>query len=267
MPNLKNTLLFQACRNYNDANDRIEIRGTSTAVPAMVDNDYTTSSSEDDVDVNVADAEGNATAVDAVFVKYAGDLTSYVFTPLGGSGSSFTRMVPDEVDNYAGDAISLEVDGFKHDLYLLASDVTATSVRLQFTGTDVEIYEVMLLELLQEIDANASEFLASDPRTVDRTGRVETSPVGRVRRVRGSGREKRDLEWTVKVVPGETLIEDIDEFLFMLEANTRLVLAESFSEDPSLLYPAVLSSTRISVRYLTDYKPHGYAMNLSMREA
>ena len=61
MANLNNTLLFASPRNYSADNDRIEIRGTSTPVPEMVDNDYQTHSTEDDVDVNVADADGNPT--------------------------------------------------------------------------------------------------------------------------------------------------------------------------------------------------------------
>ena len=38
MANLNNTLLFASPRNYSADNDRVEIRGTSTPVPEMVDN-------------------------------------------------------------------------------------------------------------------------------------------------------------------------------------------------------------------------------------
>ena len=115
MANLNNTLLFASPRNYSADNDRIEIRGTSTPVPEMVDNDYQTHSTEDDVDVNVADADGNPTQIDALFVKYTGDLTSWRFTPSGGSGTDVTRTVPDEITDYAGETVSLQVGGFKHD--------------------------------------------------------------------------------------------------------------------------------------------------------
>ena len=266
MPSIHNVLLFKSPAHYNRANNKITQRGSSTVISEVSDNDYTTYSDEDDVDVNIADADDTATKVDAVFVKYKGDLTSWRFTPSGGSGTDFTRTVPDEIDNYEGNTVSLEVNGFKHDLYLMTTDQTATSVRMRFTGTDVQVYALMLLELMQEIDANTSEFLALNARQADRTGRIDPSPSGHVSRVRGSGREKRDLDWTVKIVPGETLIDDVDDFLFTLEDNTHLVLAEGFSERPSLLYPAILSSTRIPIRYITDYKPHGYAMDLEVRE-
>ena len=267
MASVHNTLLFASPRNYNADNDRVEIRGTSTPVPEMIDNDYQTHSTEDDVDVNVADADGNATKIDALFVKYTGDLTSWRFTPSGGSGTNFTRTVPDEITNYAGDTVSLSVGGFKHDLYLMTADQTATSVRMRFTGTNVQIVAILLLELIQEIDANASEILAVDARQVDRTGRIDTSPAtGRVERFSGNGRQKQAVDMSIKVVPGETLITDIDEFVFMLEDHTHIVLAESFSENPSLVYPAIISSTRIPVRYLDDWKGMGYAVDVSILE-
>ena len=266
MANLDNTLLFASPRNYSADNDRIEIRGTSTPVPEMIDNDYLTHSTEDDVDVNVADADGNPTPIHALFVKYTGDLTSWRFTPSGGSGTDVTRTVPDEITNYAGETVSLQVDGFKHDLYLMTADQTATSVRMRFTGTNVQIVAILLLELLQEIDANASEILAVDARQVDRTGRIDTSPIGRVERFSKNVRKKQAVELSIKVVPGETLITDIDEFVFMLEDHTHIVLAEAFSERPELVFPAIISSTRIPVRYLSDYKPHGYAVDVSILE-
>ena len=265
MASIHNTLLFKQPAHYNRANNRIERRGTSTVVTEVSDNDYTTYSDEADVDVDISSGSA-ATRVDAVFIK-SKNVTSHTATPTGGSGSGWSsRSVPSSVTDYEGNSVDTTVDGFQHDLYLLDTHFTATSVRLQFAGTDVEIYAVMLLELMQEIDANSSEFLVSNARQADRTGRIDPSPSGHVSRVRGSGREKRDLDWTVKVVPGETLIDDVDDFLFTLEDNTHLVLAEAFSERPSLVYPAVLASTRIPVRYITDYKPHGYAMDLEVRE-
>ena len=47
--------------------------------------------------------------------------------------------------------MSLEVNGFKHDLYEVPSAVTATSVRIQFVGSNLKIYALMVLELGLEI--------------------------------------------------------------------------------------------------------------------
>lgn len=66
---LHNSLYFYECWNYNTENDRIRVRGTTTTVPEMVDNDYSTYSDEDDIDVDMSDTEGNPTAIDYVFIK------------------------------------------------------------------------------------------------------------------------------------------------------------------------------------------------------
>ena len=55
-------------------------------------------------------------------------------------------MMPATVKNWEGTEVSTVVAGFQHDLYLLDSHFTATSVRMTFTGTDAKIYEIMLLE-------------------------------------------------------------------------------------------------------------------------
>ena len=52
-----------------------------SCVPEMTDNDYLTHSTEDDVDVNVADADGNATKIDLIgLVTKNVDLTISVYT-------------------------------------------------------------------------------------------------------------------------------------------------------------------------------------------
>ena len=66
---LHNAILFKYPANYNEANDRVTVRGATTVVSEVVDNDYTTYSAEDDVDVNIADANGSPTRVDAIFIK------------------------------------------------------------------------------------------------------------------------------------------------------------------------------------------------------
>ena len=110
MADLHNSILFRDCRNYNDDNDRVEIRGTSTTIPEIVDNSYLTHSDEDDVDVDVSDVDGNATRVHAIFLKHSG-VTGYTATPSGGSGSAFTRTLPDTVENASGNDVDVEING------------------------------------------------------------------------------------------------------------------------------------------------------------
>ena len=66
--------------------------------------------------------------------------------------------------------MSLEVDGYKHDLFEVPSGITGTSLRLQLTGAGVQIYNLFVLELGLEINANGG-FSRIHPVEVDRTGR------------------------------------------------------------------------------------------------
>ena len=97
---------------------RVKRHGAAVIVNEMTDNSYRTHSTETDIDVDVRIGAVNATGVTHIFLKYRGDLTSYVATP--NSGTAVTREVPTEVTNWEGKTVSLEVDGFKHDLFELS---------------------------------------------------------------------------------------------------------------------------------------------------
>ena len=93
---LHNSLFFK--NPLNSLPGRVERRGTSTIVNEMTDNDYRTFSLQTDVDMDVSDADGNATAIDYIFIK-SQNLDNYAFTPSGGAGSGFTgRSMPESVD-------------------------------------------------------------------------------------------------------------------------------------------------------------------------
>ncbi|MXW07561.1 MAG: hypothetical protein F4Z87_05475, partial [Gammaproteobacteria bacterium] len=112
--------------------------------------------------------------MDAVFVKGIG-IEGHSATPTGGSGSGYSnRRMPATVKNWEGTDVNTLVNGFQHDLYLLDAHFTATSVRLTFTGTDVKIAEVMLLEFGISIDANG-DFTEINADFVDRSGEIHSA--------------------------------------------------------------------------------------------
>ena len=265
-PSLHNTFIFRDCVNYRNNGARVAEHGNaSNIIRAVADNDRETFSTETDYAVDIA-VDSLPTRVDAFYLVSKG-VDTHAGTPTGGTGTGWTaRTVPASVDNIRGESVSTVVDGLQYDLFLLDTHFTAESVRLQFTGTGIEIYEVMLLEIVQEINATYSDFLGYAAEQVNRTGRVERSPIGGLSVV-DSTREKRDVEMTVYIRPsGRTLIQSPDEFLYLLEANPRLTLAESFSENPSFLYPAIVGSLEIPVPYHSSYKPLGYDMTILIRE-
>ena len=261
MTSLHDTLLFYPCRNYSDDNDRIEIRDTATPVPEMVDNDYTTYSSEDDVDVDMSD-DGNATRVDAVFIK-SKNVDTYVGTPTGGTGSGWTsRSIPDTVENYEGADIDTEIHGFQHDLYLLPTHFTATSVRLEFTGTDIEIYEVMLLEIGFEVDANVS-YQDMDFNRVDRAGSVPENQSGAGQRVSVLGAERQKWEYACGVYLKRVKMK---ELLHWMENNPNFVAVMEFSRHPERVFPAFWGALEVSGRYFTVVKGNGNLIQFVVSE-
>ena len=238
------TLLFKPALNYDG--DRVEIRGESTIVREMTDNSYLTFSTEDDVDIDVSDADDNATTITHIFLKTK-NVDSYSFTPSGGSGSGFTdREMPTEYRTLDGRDQTSEIRGFQHEFYPLPADVTATSVRLQFTGTDVEVYAVMLLELIKEI--RDGEFLSIEADKVDRTGSIQGAPRGSVRRVSpiGSQRWKWEVDYNLKIRNTGTAFDSVDAFTQFVADNPEIVHAQEPSRYPDRIHPAEITSLEIT---------------------
>ena len=123
---LSSTFIFKPAINYGD--ERVTQRSTTTVIHAMTDNDYTTFSSVDDVDIDVSSG-GNATRIDCIALKTK-NVDSYSFTPTGGTGTGFAnRAIPTEYTTADGRAQTSIVNGFQHEIYLLPSQITATGVQ------------------------------------------------------------------------------------------------------------------------------------------
>ena len=253
---IHNMLFFRDCVNYIPG--RITRRGTSMIINSMSDNRYTTYSTETDIDIDMA-VGGAASAIDAVFVKYDGVITSYTFTPTGGVGSAFTRTVPTEVMTYEGSTTDLTVDNFKHDLHELTTDTTATSVRLQFSGSNIRIYALMLLETGIELIANGPGrmFSVDDPDYVDRTGRLQPNISGGIRYAEriGQTREKWETDFRVEFRRGSAVTAK--DFAYWRSKNKNFVLAREFSRNPEEVYPATFMDTAIGLGYRSNWKPQG----------
>ena len=264
---LHNTLFFKECVNYFEDGGRVSEHGNpSNIIRAVADNDYKTFSTETDYNINIA-VGGNPTRVDAVCVKGTG-IEGHSAEPTGGSGSGYTnRMMPSTVKNWEGTAVSTTVFGLQHDLYLLDSHFTATNVRLRFTGPDVKITEILLLEFGMEIDANG-DFTQIDPDSVDRSGRIDEGPGGRLRYSAplGGERDKWEVDCTVRVVPGKTLLETPEEFLYWRADNRNHVFCMEPSRFPWRIFPAVFVGKSVPIRYRTDSKTSGEILSFRVAE-
>ena len=264
---LHNALFFKECVNYFEDGARVTEHGNaSNILRAVADNDYRTFSKKRDYDINIA-MNGQPTRVDAVFVKCKG-VTRHSGTPTGGSGRGWTDVdLPATVTNWEGTAVSTTVAGFQHHLLLLDAHFTATSVRMQFEGAGVEVYEILLLEFGIEIDANG-DFTEINPDFVDRIGEIHSAPGGSL----GYGsplsaaRDKWEIDYAVKVVPGKTLLETPEEFLYWRSENRNHVFGMEPSRFPWRIFPATFVGERVPVRYRTDDKTGGEILTFSVSE-
>ena len=196
------------------------------------------------------------------------DIERHSAEPTGGTGSGYSnRRMPSTVKNWEGTDVSTVVAGFQHDLYLLDSHFTATSVRVTFTGTDVKITEIMLLEFGLEIDSNA-DFTEIATNFVDRTGVVHPDPSGGISYTPplGGGRDRWQIDYAVKVVPGKTLLETPEDFLYWRAKNRNHVFCMEPSRFPWRIFPAVFVGKSVPVRYRTDDKTGGEILNFRVAE-
>ena len=264
---LHNALFFKECVNYFDNGGRVSEYGNpSNIIRAVADNDYNTFTREKDLVINIA-VGGNPTRIDAIFVK-GQDIEGHSAEPTGGTGVGYSnRRMPLVVKNWEGTDVSTVVAGFQHDLYLLDPHFTATSVRLTFTGTDAKIYEIMLLEFGIEIDSNA-DFTQINPDFVDRSGVVHPDAGSGIAYSPSIGdqRDKWEIDYVVKVVPGKTLLETPEEFLYWRAKNRNHVFCMEPSRFPWRIFPAVFVRKRVPVRYRTDDKLAGEVLNFRVAE-
>ena len=259
---MHSTLLCKPPINYEAG--RVEIRGTSTKVTQMTDNRYETHSTEMDVDVDVSDGS-NATQMDAVaFVSK--NVDAYSLTPTGGSGSGFSdRDVPSSFDTRDGRSQSRVLGGFQWEFYPLPAQITATSVRLQFSGTDVEIYAVMLLELLTEI--RDGEFVDVIAEKVDRAGSVSESDTGRVDRASRLGAERWKWETQYLLNVGEKLTFGSEaEVLRFLRDTPDVFCVQEAARYPARMHLAIVSNLELTPEQKGLYKGAGSIVPFEVAE-
>ena len=261
---LQSTLFFKPSITYDG--DRVTVHGASTIIREMTDNNYETYSSASDVEINTADADGNPTTIHFIALKTK-KVERYSFFPSGGTGTGFTnRAMPTHFVATGGEAIPTIVNGYQHELYPLPEPVTATEVRLQFHGTDIEIYAVMILNLIKEI--RDGDFLDILPDKVDRTGEIIEFPDGGVDRgnVIGAERWKWETEYVLEVLPEGTAFETVTEVRKFISENPNIVHAEEPARHPDRIYPAIQAKTEITEEQQGKYKGSGVIVPFRVAE-
>lgn len=141
------------------------------------------------------------------------------------------------------------------------------SIFTMFSEPIKTLVGIMLLEFGMEIDANG-DFTEINPDFVDRDGLIHSSP--------GDGvaynsplryqRDKWELEYAVRVVPGKTLLETPEDFLYWQSDNRNHVFCMEPSRFPGRIFPATFLKNRIPVRYITDDKTGGEIITFQVAE-
>lgn len=251
---IHNALFFRDCVNLEGEGSRVTEHGVSTNVlREAADNDLETYTDETDIDIDISEGS-DATRVHAIYTITEG-VDSHVGVATGGVGTGWTsRTIPSSVTNWESSTVSTTVDGRQHDLYLLDDSFTATSVQVTFTGTNVKVYEVMLLEFGIEIDANG-DFTEINTDKVDRNFVLHESVDGGISRETGlGGRQKFETDFIAKFVPDLTEIPVSDTFLNWREDNLNFVFAQEYSRYVARVYPASFMLPRVQIRLRGDSK-------------
>ena len=182
------------------------------------DNDFATYSEETTLAFDTSQGTDGNPKVTHVFLKSAG-ITSYaVQTLVSGTWTTQETITPTRK----------AYRGWDNSLEKLTTAITATSVRLVFTGTSVKVSEVMLLEHAGGL-VSVSEIL---PIKVDRTGVVQQTQAGEIERVKTelSSRFKWQLDFSAAF--GHNNTHKLEDFLDWINANPNFTFAERPSDQP-----------------------------------
>ena len=181
---------------------------------------------------------------------------------MGAVRVSETADIQETIKNIGGGTVKTVVNSFTYELYPLPTRVTATSVRLQISGTNLEVYAVMLLKLGWELDAN-SEFIEMQFDRVDRSGNLTEFPDGTIERGKVLGAEgfKWEGHFTV-IVKGS----DVDEWMDWTEANTNCAFACEFSRRPQDIFLAFFPTLEMPNGYLGLVKSVGETIQFGVAE-
>ena len=255
---LNNMILMRSPLNYEKG--RVTITGGSTVVTETSDNDHRTFTTQKSLTFDMSE---NSAGTKISYVSVKGkNIDSYLFDPNGETG--FTgRVIPTTVKPIEGRSVDTTFDGFQHDLVPLGDTITTDSVDMVFTGTNVEIYSIMLLESGYEIDANC-RFSNIVRGKVDRTGGIHQEATGGIDRYApiDNERHKHICQYTL-VFEGN---EQYDELLQWIEDNENCAHVEEFNRHPHAVYLATFPGLEYNSEYITRYKEVGNSIAFSVEE-
>ena len=241
-------LFFNDCIHLN--NDRVVKTNDNIDYNAS-DNDFTTYSEETTLQFDISRGS-DATKATHVLLKATG-ITSYqVRTLVSNTWTTQETITPTE-KSYRGWNNSLEK---------LTTAITATSIRLVFTGSNIKISEVMILEHAGGL-VSLTNIL---PIKRDRTGIIQQTQAGEVKRVKTevSSRFKWQLDFSAAF--GYNNTHKLEDFLDWINSNPNFIFAERPNSYPWRVYPATFSNNEFNTSFITKTIQIGELVNCKLSE-
>ena len=243
----------------------------SILAPEVQDNDYRTYSTETDFIIQTfGRTETTPTVVDYIFVKSSGVASYSLSAPSGsGTGVGFTnRSIPayTSADGITVDTFYRDTEGrvIQHDFFPLGNDrLITTEVELNFTGTAVRIYEIMLMQGILVVTPerlfNAIEH-TNVANSIAKTNIKGDNFTIRSLASRSKWSSRYTAFFTLETeIPIETLID-------VIERNKNFVFVPEWNRFPTRVYLSTWGTSTFPARYRSRYIHGGTLLDFEVLE-
>ena len=241
-------LFFNDCVHLD--NERVTKTNGSIDYNAS-DNNFDTYSEETTLQFDTSQGT-DGTKITHIFLKSTG-VTSFAVQTLVSSTWTTQETLATTQKAYRGWDNSLEK---------LTTAITETSVRLVFTGTNIKISEVMLLEHAGGL-VSIADIL---PIKVDRTSVVHQTQDGEIKRVKTElpARVKWQLDFSAAF--GYNNTHKLEDFLDWINWNPNFTFAERPSDKPWRIYPAGFLNSEFNATFITQTVQIGELVSCQLSE-
>ena len=210
------------------------------------------------------------TTINFIWIKGSG-ITNYTLSVPTGMGSGMgvaAQVIQPTVTTPDGQIVNTTINNIQHellDLSNLTTDGTLDCVEAQlvFTGVNVRIYEIMLLESLLYINPEGN-FTNIESTYIDNTLN-QTNIRGESIRIRSlASRPKWSVNYTIHF--RNDSIVDYTTFSNLINNNHNFVFSQQYNKYPERVYPATWGGTNFSQRYFSRRISSGNLVDFQIQE-
>ena len=235
------------------ADNRYDTFTTSTGIVCYIDSE--------------GDGSGDAVEFTDLFIK-GKNITDLSVVVAGGTTTGFGTILPATVENDSGEDVSTTIDGLQNFLITGLGVNTGKTLTLTFTGSGLQVHEVMILRELLRIEGGS---IFVDPQfTYHDLGTVKTSANGRLSYSPALNNERDKWSVNSRVELNRFNQGDIrgkmDELLILMRNHKQFTFAPEINRYPEMIAPALFPDRERQIRYLNRNKQNGRAIQLTIRE-